>query len=75
MLRGDVMVKVRVKLVREGKDVKLEFKGKARVKDLIRRLGYTVEDVVVLKNGEPLVEDEVLEENSEYVVMPVASGG
>jgi len=68
-------VKVRVKLVREEKDVELEFEGKARVKDLIHRLGYTVEDVVVLKNGEPLVEDEVLEENSEYVVMPVASGG
>ena len=68
-------MKVRVKLVREEKDVELEFEGKARVKDLIHRLGYTVEDVVVLKNGEPLVEDEVLEENSEYVVMPVASGG
>ena len=68
-------MKVRVKLVREEKDVELAFEGKARVKDLIHRLGYTVEDVVVLKNGEPLVEDEVLEENSEYVVMPVASGG
>jgi len=69
------MVKVRVKLIRERKDVELEFKGKAKVKDLIHKLGYTVEDVVVLKNGEPLVEDEVLEENAEYVVMPVASGG
>jgi len=68
-------VKVRVKLIREGKDVELELKGKARVKDLIHKLGYTVEDVVVLRNGEPLVEDEVLEENAEYVVMPVASGG
>ncbi len=68
-------MKVRVKLIREGKDVELELKGKARVKDLIHKLGYTVEDVVVLRNGEPLVEDEVLEENAEYVVMPVASGG
>ncbi len=68
-------MKVRVKLIREGKTVELEFKGKVRVKDLVHRLGYTVEDVIVLKNGEPLVEDELLEENSEYVVMPVASGG
>jgi len=68
-------MKVRVNLIREKKVIELELKDKAKVRDLIHKLGYTVEDVVVLKNGEPLVEDEFLEEGSEYVIMPVASGG
>ncbi len=68
-------MKVKVKLVREGKIVKLEFKNRVKVKTLIHKLGYTVEDVVILKNGEPLTEEDYVEENGEYVVMPVASGG
>jgi len=66
---------VKVKLIREGKIVELEFKSKVKVKTLMHKLGYTVEDVVVLKNGEPLTEEDYVEENGEYVIMPVASGG
>jgi len=69
------MVKVKAKLLRENKVLEVTLNDNARVIDLIHKLGYTAEDVIVLKDELPLVEDDVLEENGEYMVMPVASGG
>jgi len=69
------MIKVKAKLLRENKVLEVTLNDNARVIDLIHKLGYTVEDVIVLKDELPLVEDNVLEENGEYIVMPVASGG
>ncbi|RLG72382.1 MAG: thiamine biosynthesis protein ThiS [Thermoprotei archaeon] len=68
-------MKVKAKLLRENKVTEVILGENAKVRDLIHKLGFTVEDVIVLKNEIPLVEDEVLEENAEYVIMPVASGG
>lgn len=68
-------MKVRVKLLRESKVLEVTLNDNAKVVDLIHKLGYTVEDVIVLKGELPLVEDDILEENKEYIVMPVASGG
>lgn len=69
------MVKVKVKLLRERKSFELELEDKATVKDLVHKLGYTSEDVIVLVNNTPLIEEDILEEGKEYVIMPVASGG
>jgi len=69
------MIKVKVKLLRENKIVEVMLGENAKVRDLVHELGFTIEDVIVLKDEMPLIEDEVLEEDAEYVIMPVASGG
>ncbi len=69
------MIKVKAKLLRENKVLEITLDDNARVIDLIHKLGHTVEDVIVLKDELPLVEDDILEENGEYIIMPVASGG
>ncbi|RLG73735.1 MAG: thiamine biosynthesis protein ThiS [Thermoprotei archaeon] len=68
-------MKVKVKLLRENKIVEVMLGENAKVRDLVHELGFTIEDVIVLKDEMPLIEDEVLEEDAEYVIMPVASGG
>jgi len=69
------MIKVKAKLLRENKIVEVMLGENAKVRDLVHKLGFTIEDVIVLKDEMPLIEDEVLEEDAEYVIMPVASGG
>jgi len=69
------MIKVKAKLLRENKIVEVMLGENAKVRDLVHELGFTIEDVIVLKDEMPLIEDEVLEEDAEYVIMPVASGG
>ena len=69
------MIKVKAKLIRENKVIEITLSRNAKVRDLIHKLGYTVEDVIVIKDEVPLVEDEKLEGNTEYIVIPVASGG
>ncbi|HDJ94766.1 MAG TPA: thiamine biosynthesis protein ThiS [Acidilobales archaeon] len=68
-------MKVKAKLLRENKIVEVMLGENAKVRDLVHELGFTIEDVIVLKDEMPLIEDEVLEEDAEYVIMPVASGG
>ncbi|MGC9105031.1 MAG: thiamine biosynthesis protein ThiS [Thermoprotei archaeon] len=68
------MVRVRVNLVRQGKVVELEMPEGSKVRDLIKRLGFSTQGVVVTKDSVPLLEDEALTPG-EFTVFQVASGG
>jgi len=52
-----------------------EVKGPLKVKELLKMLGLLPESTVVLKNGEPVTEDELLEEGDEVRVISAISGG
>lgn len=52
-----------------------EVQGPIKVKDLLKLLGLLPEAAVVLKNGEPVTEDEVLREEDEVRVISAISGG
>lgn len=44
------------------------------VEEILEQCGYTIESVIVLKNGEVTLEEEVTE-NDTIELIPVASGG
>lgn len=69
------MMKVEVTLVRENITKTIELPDNARVRDLIKRLGYTVQGVVVLRNSTPIVEDEKLRDGEKLTIILTASGG
>ncbi len=67
-------VKVRVRVLPGGRVEELELARGSRVADIVARLGLAVSGVVVLREGSPVPEDEVVEEG-EYTVLLAASGG
>lgn len=68
-------MKVTVQLIREGKEVVVELPDKATVKDLLRKIGYRVQGSVVVKDGLPVVEDEIIKDGEKLQVFLAASGG
>ena len=66
---------VRIRLVPEGEERVLEASGRLRVGDLLRRLGLSIEGVVVIRDGTPLTEDDYVEPGDEVEVVRVLSGG
>ena len=70
-----VMVRLQVKLLPGEETFELEFPGKVRVEELVRRLGFPVEGVVVVKDGDVIPEDEVLSEDGQLTVYLTSSGG
>ena len=52
-----------------------EVEGPIKAGDLLKLLGLLPETAVVLKNGEPVTEDEVLEEGDDVRVISAISGG
>lgn len=68
-------MKVEVTLVRENITKSIELPNNSRVRDLIKRLGYNVQGVVVLRNNTPIVEDEKLQDGEKLTIILTASGG
>ncbi|MEM0173234.1 MAG: MoaD/ThiS family protein [Sulfolobaceae archaeon] len=68
-------MKVKVKLIRERTEKVIELPDNSTVKDALRKLGYSTQSVVVVKDGSPIVEEEKLRDNDEIVVYLIASGG
>ncbi len=68
-------MRIKVKLVREKKEIVVELPEKSRVRDLVKRLGYNVQGVVVLRGETPIVEDEFLLDGDELKIVLTASGG
>ncbi len=69
------MIRLRVR-VRPGGAVRdVELKGKAKVRDLLRLLGYSEESAVVVREGVVLTEDEALMDGDEVEVYEAISGG
>ncbi|MHC1605342.1 MAG: MoaD/ThiS family protein [Candidatus Methanofastidiosia archaeon] len=64
---------VKVVLLREKKEVEIDFEGKIR--DLLPHFSYGIETAVVIKNGKPVEEEEVVGSSDEIKIIPVVSGG
>ena len=67
-------MKVRVNLLRQNKVVEVDLPENAKVRDLVKKLGFSTQGVVVMRDFTPLVEDEPVTPG-EYSVLQVASGG
>jgi len=46
-----------------------------KVRELVHKLGYATEGVIVVKDGRPLLEDEQLEDGDNVTLYRAASGG
>ncbi|AAY80962.1 MoaD/ThiS family protein [Sulfolobus acidocaldarius] len=68
-------MKVTVELVRENKIIEVELPERARVRDLLKKIGYRVQGSVVVKNSLPIIEDEELKDGDKLRVFLAASGG
>lgn len=68
------VVVIRVKILETNQQVELDVKS-TTVRELLLRLGLTLSEHIVFKNGEVITEDDIVEDNSEVVVFTVKSGG
>lgn len=68
------VVVIRVKILETNQQVELDVKS-TTVRELLSRLGLTLSEHIVFKNGEVITEDDIVEDNSEVVVFTVKSGG
>jgi sulfur carrier protein len=69
-----VGVVLRVKILETNQLVELDVEG-ITVRELLSKLGLAVSEHIVLKNGEVVTEDDVIEGGSEVVVFTVKSNG
>lgn len=53
----------------------IEIEGKKSVKKVLQQLDINPETVLVVRDGELLTQDTILEENDEIEVISVISGG
>ncbi len=51
----------------------LDYRG--TVQGLLPQVGYSIETAVVLKNGTPVEESELVGDDDELRIIPVVSGG
>ena len=65
---------LRVKILETNQLVELDVEG-ITVRELLSKLGLAVSEHIVLKKGEVVTEDDVIEGGSEVVVFTVKSGG
>ncbi len=70
------MASVTVRLVPEGEERSVEVGEKGvRVRDLVKMLGLNPESVVVLRDGAPLVDTDIVKPGERVDVVRVLSGG
>ncbi len=65
---------VRVRILESNEYIELEVK-EISVREILSKLGLTLSEHIVLKNGEVITEDDVVEDGSEVVIFTVKSGG
>ena len=72
------------KLLREGKSVKVIFlpenriekiEGKLRAGELLKKLDLNPEEYLIVREGQILTRDVVLQKEDEVKIIPVVSGG
>ncbi|AWR96577.1 MoaD/ThiS family protein [Acidianus sulfidivorans JP7] len=68
-------MKVEVTMIRENKSLSLELPDNYKVRDLLKKLGYTLQGTVVLRDGMPIVEDEKIKDGDKLTIILTASGG
>ena len=52
-----------------------EIKGPMRVLDIVQRLDFLAEEVIVIRKDELLTRNDVVEDSDEIEVRPAVSGG
>ena len=71
------MEKINVKVYVDSKDknLKIELDGKPLVSELLKKLKINPVTVLISRDNELILEDEVLKENDEIKILSVISGG
>ena len=54
---------------------KIEIKTGSKIIDLLKKLNLRPDNLIILKNSNPIPVDEVLTEKEELSIMKVSSGG
>lgn len=67
------MITMKVEMSHPGKSV--DIQGPKRVRDMFRELNLTPEAYLVIRGGELVTEDEMLEDHDIVEIRPVISGG
>jgi len=62
-----------MKVMFEGREY--EFEGEMRVRDVIKKLNLNPEEIVVLKDGRPVTEDERIGKDEQIEIILVVSRG
>ncbi len=65
---------IRVKIISRAKEIELK-ENKIIAEKLIRKLGFSPDEVVVVRNGEVITEDDEIYDGDFVEIIPVASGG
>jgi sulfur carrier protein len=65
---------IKVRVLESNECIELEVK-EISVREILSKLGLTLSEHIVLKNGEVITEDDVVEDGSEIVIFTVKSGG
>lgn len=64
---------MKISIERTKETIEKEFSGNA--KSLLQELNILVEDVLIIKNGQLVIEDEALNNDDEIKLLSVISGG
>ncbi len=68
-------IRVSVKEVDKGKSYELQLIPASSILELLAKLDYSPEVVIVRRNGRIVVEEEQLADGDEIEIIPVVSGG
>ena len=68
-------IKVNAFIDRENKNAELELENNSQVIDLLKKLNINPVTVIVSRNNELILEDEILNNNDEIKILSVISGG
>ena len=70
-----IQLKVRVKLPRSDKIKEVNIENGTTIENLLIKLDYKPDTVIVMNNNKPLPIDDVLKDESELIIIQVSSGG
>ncbi len=65
---------IKVRVLPENRELEVQ-KLRIRIRDLLKELGLSREEVVVLRNGRVVLEDEIVQDGDNIEVLRAVSGG
>lgn len=66
---------VKVYIERDNKDVELDYENPVSVKVVLKKLNISSESVILVKNGNICLDDELVSKDDELKLLSVVSGG
>lgn len=66
---------MKVRVTHKEENHELEVNNKAVVKDVLKELDIPANTVIIVRNGNLILEDEKLQDNDEIKLLPTISGG